>query len=60
MIDTPQGKTLVHELTLEYIRQNNLLKYTKENIPNQINEIVEISNMIYDEVEKHYFDFKML
>lgn len=55
-----QGKRFAHELTMEYIRQNNLLQYTKQSIPNKIDYIVEIENLIYEIVEKRYNDFKTL
>lgn len=45
---------------MEYIKQNGLLQYTKESIPNKIDYIVEIEILIYDLVEKRYNDFKTL
>lgn len=55
-----QGKKFVHELTMEYIRQNGLLQHTKDSIPKQIDFIVEIENIIYNSIEKRYNDFKSL
>lgn len=57
---TEQGKRFVHELTMEYIRQNGLLQHTIESIPEYVDFIVEAENMIYDCVEKRYNDFKSL
>ena len=48
MLTTSQGKNLAHELTIEYIKQNNLLQYNKQSIPENIDHIVEIEN-IYSE-----------
>lgn len=55
-----QGKRFVHELTIEYIKQNRLLQHTKDTIPKQIDLIVEVENLIYDCVEKRFNDFKTL
>lgn len=60
MITTQQGQILVRELTMEYVRQNNFLHCNKESIPNQIDKIVEISNIISESVEKRYHDFPFL
>jgi len=35
-----RGKSFAHELTMEYIKQNELLKCKEEDIPNQISKIV--------------------
>lgn len=58
MLTTPQGKNLAHELTLEYVKQNNLLQCSKQLIPEKIDFIVEIENLICDCIEKRYHDFK--
>lgn len=52
MLTTSQGKNLAHELTIEYIKQNNLLQYNKQSIPENIDHIVEIENIICDCIEK--------
>ena len=51
------GRKLTKELTMEYIKQNNLLKCSKENIESQMQEIAEISKIIGDSVTKHFHDF---
>ena len=55
-----QVKRFAHELTMEYIRQNELLQHTKDLIPRQIDEIIEIENLIYNCVKERYSDFKTL
>lgn len=60
MLKTQQGKNLVHEFTMEYIRQNNLLCCDKKSIPEKIDEIIEVQNIISDAIEKRYFDFNFL
>lgn len=59
MINTPEGKQFVRELTMEYIRQNKLLyNPNEETITNIIDRIVKIENDISDSVEKRRKDFK--
>lgn len=53
-------KSFAHELTMEYIKQNNLLKCKKEDIPKQIEEIVKAENIIFDSVDKNFHNFKFL
>ncbi len=60
MLITQQGKNLAHELTLEYVRQNNLLQCNKQTLPDNIDRIVEIENIISECIEKRYDDFKSL
>lgn len=55
-----QEKNFALELTLEYIRQNNLLRCCESDIPKQIDYIVKIENMIFECIEKRYHDFKFL
>lgn len=54
---TIDSRKLTKELTMEYIKQNNLLKCSKENIESQMQEIAEISKIIGDSVTKHFHDF---
>ena len=54
---TMDSRKLTKELTMEYIRQNNLLKCSKEDIESQIQEIVEVSKIIGNSVSKHFHDF---
>ena len=56
----PRGLNFAHELTIEYIRQNNLLKCNEEDIPKQIELIAKIENAIVDCVGKNFHDFKTL
>ncbi|KAI4445134.1 hypothetical protein C823_007641 [Eubacterium plexicaudatum ASF492] len=55
-----QGKNFAHELTLEYIRQNSLLRCSESDIPKQIDYIVKIENIICDCVEHRFHDIKFL
>lgn len=57
---TEQGKKFVHELTMEYVKQNGMLQHSGDLIPEQIDRIIKIENIIYDCVEKRYNDFKTL
>ncbi len=54
MLQTQQAKQLVYELTLEYIKQNNILKCKQENIADQIHKIAEISREMSYSIEKEY------
>lgn len=57
---TDNCKRFVHELTLEYIRQNGMLQHSMDLIPEQIDQIVEIENIIFKSVEERFHDFKSL
>lgn len=59
-LTTPQGKQFVRELTMEYIKQNQLLKCNTDKIDEQITKIATVSQLIENAVEKHYHDFKCL
>ena len=54
---TMDGRKLTKELTMEYVKQNNLLNCSKENIESQMQEIAEISKIIGDSVTRHFHDF---
>lgn len=60
MVTTPQGKNFVHELLMEYIKQNNMLQCSKELIPERINQIVEIENIISENVQKKYHNISFI
>lgn len=60
MLSTQQGKNLVYELTMEYVKRNNMLDCSKEALPTAIKKIADVSNIISDAVEKNYHDFKFL
>lgn len=60
MVTTQQGKNFVHELLMEYIKQNNMLQCSKELVPEKINQIVEIENIISENVQKKYHDISFI
>lgn len=60
MVTTQQGKNFVHELLMEYIKQNNMLQCSKELIPERINQIVEIENIISENVQKKYHNISFI
>lgn len=60
MMTNQQGKNFAYQLTMEYIKQNNMLQCNKEDIPKCINDIVEVENIIFDCVEKNFHNFKFL
>lgn len=60
MITSPKGNDFVHEIIMEYIKQNKILTCNKETLPKQIDHIAEISKIVYDAIEKRYSDFKFL
>ena len=60
MVTTQQGKNFVHELLIEYIKQNNVLQCSKEALPQKISKIAEIENIISDSVQKEYHNFSFL
>lgn len=55
-----RGLNFAHELTMEYIRQNNLLQCDEKDIPKQISKIVKIENIIVDSVGENFHNFKTL
>lgn len=56
----PRGLNFARELTMEYIRQNNLLQCDEKDIPKQISKIVKIENIIVDSVGENFHNFKTL
>lgn len=60
MVTTQQGKNFVHELLMEYIKQNNILQCSKELVPERINQIVEIENIIFENVQKKYHNISFI
>lgn len=60
MLQTQQGKQLAYELTLEYIKQNNLLQCDQSKIPDKMREIAKISSIMCDAVESEYHSIKFL
>jgi len=57
---TQQSTQLAKELTMEYVRQNNMMKCNESQIENQISKIATVSQLIYDAVDKNYHNFKFL
>lgn len=60
VVTTQQGKNFVHELLMEYIKQNNILQCDKELIPKRINQIVEVENIISENVQKKYHNISFI
>lgn len=60
MLSAPQGIQLARELTIEYVKQNNLLKCSPEDIPSKISEIAKVSNIMMNSVEKEFHNIKFL
>lgn len=59
-LTSQQGKELVHELTMEYVKQVGLLNCRPDEIEEKIAKIADISKVIYNAVDKNYHDFKWL
>ena len=52
-----RGLNFAHELTMEYIKQNNLLQCDEKDIPKQISKIAKIENIIVDSVGENFHNF---
>lgn len=58
---TPQGKQFVYDLTMEYIKQNNMLKCdSTSEIHERIEEISKASKEIDKAITTRYHDFDFL
>lgn len=57
---TQQGMQLIKELTMEYVKQNNIMRCKENDIDSQVSKIAAISQLIYDAVDKNYHKFKFL
>lgn len=57
---TDKGTQLVKELTMEYIRQNNMLSCTESKIESQVDKIAEISQIMHKAVENNFHNIKFL
>lgn len=60
MLTAPQGIQLTRELTMEYVKQNNMLKCSIEDIPNKISEMAKVSDVMMNAVEKEFHNIKFL
>ena len=58
-MDHNEKKQLIYALTLEYIKQNNLLKCEPDKIPEAIAKCANISQIITDEVNKQSSNFSL-
>ncbi len=57
---TDKSILLAKELTMEYVKQNNMLSCGDDQIETQITKIAKVSQIIYDSVQKNYHNFKFL
>lgn len=55
-----QGTQLIKELTLEYVKQNNMMKCNESEIEYQVAEIAKASQKISDAVTKNFRNFPFL
>lgn len=60
MLTAPQGIQLARKLTMEYVKQNNMLKCSIEDIPNKISEMAKVSDVMMNVVEKEFHNIKFL
>lgn len=60
MLTTPEGIQFARELTMEYVKQNNMLKCNTKDIPNRISEIAKVSDAMMNAVEKEFHNIKFL
>ena len=57
---TDKSILLVKELTMEYVKQNNMLSCSENQIESQILKIAKVSQIIYDSVQNNFHSFKFL
>lgn len=57
---TDKSILLAKELTMEYVRQNNMLSCDESQIESQISKIAKVSQSIYDSVQNNFHSFKFL
>lgn len=57
---TDKSIQFAKELTLEYVKQNNMMKCDENAIESQISKIAKASQIIYDAVDKNFHNFKIL
>lgn len=51
---------LAKELTLEYVKQNEMLRCDESEIEAQIEKIAKVSQTIYNSVQNNFHKFKFL
>lgn len=59
-LTTQQGKALVQELTMEYIKQNDILHCRFDDIDEKVTFIAQISEKFEKAIEKNYHNIKFL
>jgi hypothetical protein len=59
-IMTDKSILLAKELTMEYVKQNNMLACDESEIESQISKIAKVSQIIYDSVQNNFHKFKFL
>lgn len=59
-IITDKSILLAKELTMEYVKQNNMLACDESEIESQISKIAKVSQIIYDAVQENFHNFKFL
>lgn len=57
---TDKSILLAKELTMEYVKQNNMLTCDESEIESQISKITKVSQIIYDSVQNNFHNFKFL
>lgn len=57
---TDKSTLLAKELTMEYVKQNNMLTCDESQIKSQISKIAKVSQIIYDSVQENFHNFKFL
>lgn len=57
---TDKSILLAKELTMEYVKQNNMLTCDENQIESQISKIAKVSQIIYDSVQENFHNFKFL
>lgn len=57
---TDKSMQLAKELTIEYVKQNNMLTCDESQIESQISKIAKVSQIICDSVQENFHNFKFL
>ena len=59
-IITDKSILLAKELTMEYVKQNNMLACDESEIESQISKIAKVSQIIYDSVQNNFLQFPLV